>query len=66
MTKVLVDKSTQTDDLGGSYNLQFVLKDEKLKAFTGVDLDLLKTLTECSESVTIIDITIKSSFRGLS
>jgi hypothetical protein len=25
MTKVLVDKSTQTDDLGGSYNLQFVL-----------------------------------------
>jgi hypothetical protein len=25
MTKVLVDKSRQTDDLGGSYNLQFVL-----------------------------------------
>jgi hypothetical protein len=25
MTKVLVDKSTQTDNLGGSYNLQFVL-----------------------------------------
>jgi hypothetical protein len=25
MTKLLVDKSTQTDDLGGSYNLQFVL-----------------------------------------
>jgi hypothetical protein len=25
MTKVLVDKSTQTDDHGGSYNLQFVL-----------------------------------------
>jgi hypothetical protein len=25
MTKVLVDKSMQTDNLGGSYNLQFVL-----------------------------------------
>jgi hypothetical protein len=25
MTKLLVDKSTQTDDLGGSYSLQFVL-----------------------------------------